>query len=486
MDLTSKGDKRKESKLIVTVDPTLMPPPYLNPYLRLFIYIAYILTSGCIYWGWNGLQMILYKGGAFEDLCVGAEGVTKKIIEGAEFIDCPARAGGINNLYTLAYATHFICSFVGGRILDQFGPRVCFLVGHAFTATAWVMVFCLTKYGNVLRAAFVIIGLFCEACYIPLLSVSMYFPNGNSTVMAVMGSCRSLSYLIPSLLAWIYYIDGVEQSMIAVIGVCYVLLTNVVCFVSGAFIVPKVLPIAPSDAAIEDNKEAYSTVNLDDAVVESATAKTTVLTNLKAAFKSKQLVEFIVLTCSACFFMPSIEFVNKSQGNLLVASGKGGDATHVFRYFNVLTFVPAPFLGLFMDKVGPAIVMNILHLCAVLYYVCVGFDIYAMKIAACCCFVMAGSLCVSTTYCYVNKRFPKQHFGTLVSIIFAFAGSAALTNIPIYNYGLTLTSAVPEQQFRPISYLFLTYMCIAYVCSAYLVYLSNFRGKKPVTQQGES
>ncbi|CDR98038.1 hypothetical protein BBBOND_0405220 [Babesia bigemina] len=478
--LNNEGGSGRKCRF-ATVDPADMPAPHINPFFRLFIYIYYILSSGCIYWGWNGIQEILYKAGAFEELCNGSTEVTQKVLYNAQYIDCPARAGGINNLYTLAYSTHFICSFFSGWLLDRFGPRICFLVGHFFSAAAWLLIFCFPTNGRLLQVAFVLVGLFCEACYIPMLSVSKYFPNGSSTVIAIMGSCRSLSYFVPTLLAWIYHLGNVEKKMLFAIGIGYLLVANVLCFVSGLFVIPKVIPVAPSEknARTETGSTPACEVVTDSAVAESEDKKSlSVMDRIKNGLKSPFLLEFVILGFSVCFFMPSIEFINKSQGNLLVASGHGGDATGIFKYINIATFVPAPFLGAVMDKVGPAIVMNFLHSCTVLYYACAAFDIYAMKIAACCCYLLAGSLCVSTVYCYVNTRFPSQYFGTLVTIIFGVAGLVSLINIPLYNWGLTLKAEIPEQSFRPLAYVFMGYMGLACTLSATLVYISVIHPKR--------
>ncbi|ORM41230.1 uncharacterized protein BXIN_0861 [Babesia sp. Xinjiang] len=482
MTSDATGEIRKPKRFAFeTVDPKLMPAPHINPFLRLLIYIYYILSSGCIYWGWNGFQEILYKAGAFEEYCENVSERTAKVLYGVAYTDCPARAGGINNLYTIAYSTHFIFSFLGGWFLDKFGPRVCFLVGQIFSITAWALVFCFPKNGALLRLAFVLVGLCCEACYIPMLSVSKYFPKGSSTVIAIMGSCRSLSFFVPTLLSWIYHSQGVTEDMLYLIGLSYLLISNVFCLVSGAFIIPKVIPVSPSEQEAVNKRarelEIRDKYESTHAECENR-SKYKFIETIKHGIRSPLAMEFFVLGLSVCLFMPSIEFINKSQGDLLVASGDGGDATGIFKYFNVLTFLPGPLLGAMMDKVGPAIVMNFLHACALLYYACTSFDIYAMKIAACCFYLLAGSLCISTVYCYVNTRFPAQYFGILVTVIFGAAGLMALLNIPLYNWGLTLKADVVQQRFRPLSFVFMGYMATACLLSATLIYLSVIRPKR--------
>ncbi|GIX65147.1 major facilitator superfamily MFS-1 protein [Babesia caballi] len=460
MASTSTNEQSCAKRLkIDTVDPKLLPPPHINVYLRLGIYLYYIFSSGCIYWGWNGLQEILYKAGAFEDYCVAENASPPRSLYGVDYVDCPDRAGGINNLYTLAYATHFICSFFSGWLLDKFGPRVCFMVGHVFSIVAWALVFCLPRNGIVLRVSFVLIGLFCEACYIPLLSMSKYFPKGASTIIAVMGSMRSVSYFVPTLLSWIYHTPAIAKESLWIIGLCYLLIANVLCLASGFFIVPKDTPISPSDKGAitptESEIKSAGESEPESVVAPAGTEKGSIVDTIRGGFRSPLLVEFIILCLSVCLFMPSIEFINKSQADLLIASGDGGDATGVFKYVNILTFVPGPFLGAVMDKIGPAIVMNFLHTCALLYYVCASIDVYAMKIAACGCYLFAGSLCISTVYCYINTRFPAQYFGVLVTVIFGLAGLVTLANIPIYNWGLTLVAEIREQRFRPLTFLFM-------------------------------
>ncbi|EKX72698.1 conserved hypothetical protein [Theileria equi strain WA] len=454
----------------------------VNRFLVLATYLFMIFLTGCVYWGWNGMQKLLYKAGAFEDLCFEATDVSSISVGNVQYLDCGARKSNINNLYTIAYSTHFISSVFVGLVLDKIGPKYCYITGQFINFIVWIFISTFPKQPIVLYTGFFLMGLTAESIYMPLITVSYYFPENRSFIISCLGSTRSVSFVIPTILAAIFKLDYFKPDSLYIIGVSYALVGNLLCLVLGIFIIQA--PMHVNNGAIERNTENARSMDAD-AMCEKRGGMAKMVERARQLYRHPQCMEYILALICICLFLSSVEFVNKSQRELLTTSD-GGTVVEIFQYFNILTFLPAPLLGLLMDKFGPAVVLVILHSCCALYYFCVTFDVYTVKLAACFFYLISGSVCVSSMYCYISTRFPAEHFGVLIGVLFVFAGLVTLTNIPLYNLGSQYLKHLAPYNFRPIALILMTYMIVCVCLSSILVYISKKNPVQVYTKKSET
>ncbi|EKX72645.1 conserved hypothetical protein [Theileria equi strain WA] len=466
-------------------DVKSFPGPYINPWLRLTIYLVMIFLTGCIYIGWNGIQELLYKAGSFEHLCEGATDISYISIGEAKYIDCGARKSGINNLYTIAFSTHFISSIISGIVLDNIGPKYCYVVGQFINIIVWIFISTFPKQPIVLYGGFFLIGLTAESIYMPLITVSYYFPENRLFIISCLGSTRSLSFVIPTILAAIFRLDYFKPDSLYIIGITYVILGNFFCLVVGACTIQRYFFIDESPAEPETPESARSVDESVNAVTNQGNGFSRIVKRAKQLYKHPQCLEYVLVTACISIFLTSMEFVNKSQREMLVTSD-GGSVVGLFKYVNILTFLPAPLLGLLMDKFGPAVVFVLLHACCSSYYFCVAFDTYTMKLVACFFYFIAGSLFISSNYCYINRRFYAKNFGVLTGIPFVFAGLVTLTNIPLYNLGTQKLKHLAPYNFRPIALILMTYMIVCAFLSCILVHISKTNPVQVYTKKSKS
>ncbi|UKJ88797.2 major facilitator superfamily MFS-1 protein [Theileria orientalis] len=469
-----------------TEDVKKFSGPYVNSYLRLIAYAMITVLTGCVYWGWNGIQEMLYKAGSFEHLCQGQMDISYTYIGDNPYIDCGLRKSNINNLYTLTFTTHFVFFLFGGLLLDFLGPKIVFIGSQAINFLSWMLICAMPKNEWALAASFFMIGATTETIYTPLLTVSHYFPNNRSFVISILGSMRSISFVVPTVLGLIFRSKSFAPNSLYVIGLIYGFCGNVLCGIAGGYLLQWKFtsPKEPEqtrnsvDLMLPDDVEQEELNSIE--LIERMAPKTEnrfkkamkkMSSRVSAGLKHKQLLEFIIVTLNASLFMTGIGFVNKSQREIFENS-IGETVVDIYKYFNILSFVPAPFLGLVMDRFGPAVVMAILNVSGFIFYMLVSFNSYATKLIACFFYVIAASLCLSSIYCYINTRFDKKHFGSHLGIILSLVGMLSLTNNPLYDFAVIKLSHLRPFNLRPVTLGLMGYMVFCSIMSFALIYIS--------------
>eukprot|EP00375_Theileria_parva_P000901 XP_763571.1 hypothetical protein [Theileria parva strain Muguga] len=415
--------------------------PTPKPVQKLITYIFMILLTGCTYWGWSGIQEILYKAGSYEHLCENVLEKSVMIIGGKEYTDCGPRKSGINNLFTIAFSSHFISSVFIGAILDNLGSKYVYIIGQALNFIAWVFIGALPKVHCVLVTAFFIIGITAEAIYMPLLSLSYSFESKRSAVIGLMGCARTVSYLVPSLMSMIYQIDFFKPQYLYIICTVYAIVGNLGCLMVGFLMVD-----GTYDNPLEepDEEEEILEIKIDSSKNLPLIDKAKKF--FEKALTRAQLKEYGCLAFSNSIFLTAIGFVNKANREMLITSNKK-TAVEIFKYLNVLSFIPGPILGKLADTYGADKILWTIQCFGLGYYVFTGMDFFISKICACVCYFVSSSLCVSINYYYINQRFPRKYFGVLVGFIFFIAGLTNLFNIPLYNLGSKTWEHIPPYNF---------------------------------------
>ncbi|UKK01179.2 major facilitator superfamily MFS-1 protein [Theileria orientalis] len=466
MGTKSNAVERKSSSLIP-----------IKPWQKLVAYLFMIFATGCTYWGWNGIQELLYKAGSFEEMCKNQVDSSFIEIAGKKYIDCGNRKSGINNLYSIAYSAHFITSIFTGYLVDYVGPKYCYIGGQVVNFIVWVIIGFFPKSYWALRICFFIIGVSAESLYMPLLSVSYKFENKRSFVISFMGSARSLSFLIPTLMSLVYQMEAFKPESLYMVCLGYAIIAHIGCFIIGFLIVDKRFDnTEEAKTASEDSNAenvSFEALNNEAKPQRKLLSKFKGLKGkIKKGLKHPQLFEYIGVIVCCSIFLTSIGFVNQSHREMLVTSDKQS-AVHVYKYINVLSFVPAPMFGKLIDLFGAGLVLLILHSCCFMYYFCVSFDVFAMKVIACVFFFFSVSLCISSTYCYINQRFPRKSFGILVGFAFLIAGLTNLTNIALYDLGSKKWEYLYPFNFRRLAYILMAYMILCIISSSSLYMFSR-------------
>ncbi|UVC49684.1 hypothetical protein MACK_003794 [Theileria orientalis] len=232
-----KNDGSTKKWVLKIKDSREFSPPYIHPVIRFLIYTYIVLLTGNVFMGWTGFQELLYRAGSFEELCdISTSEFTT--IRTHSIIDCSARKAAMNQLYTIAFSANFMFSFFSGAVLKIFCHKITFLFGHMVNFLCWFVMGLFPRNGTLLRIIMVIIGLTTETTYLPLTTVSLYFPEDKSLILCILGSIRTLSFFMPTILSYIYLSPGVKREQFHLVAITFGFIAYLGSFVIGIFIVP--------------------------------------------------------------------------------------------------------------------------------------------------------------------------------------------------------------------------------------------------------
>ncbi|KFG43507.1 transporter, major facilitator family protein [Toxoplasma gondii FOU] len=442
-------------------------PCGLNRYVLAFLFCIVVLMKGCTYWGWNGMQDMLYKSGAYSWECsVDSAGAGVIVIGDIEYPDCPGRKNMINNLYTATFSAHFISSAISGVLLDAAGPKICMLSAIAVEAAGWLLIGFSSESFQGYYAGGVFLGVAADPGYLPLLSMANLFPGNQSFIMAVLGSLRSISFAVPVVMSAIYQGDGFGENDFWKIVVFYVAVCLGLATCISLFTVPmhvfkpqsELVQEAASDEKQDDDSPKRRTSytgpmlpagadvaselkemchDLSEEVpgrpheAESAGSKTpeTAAGSFVSTLKSK---EFLLIVPCFVIALLRAEFYTKSNKEQLQVSTTS-NVYQMFSVLNIMSFLPGPVFGKMADKFGILPVITILNGCGILLYIFVMPNVIACKAISTVIYFIYCSFVLSNLYCYVAINFPSEYFGKLTGLASLIGGVFSLTSIGWYK-----------------------------------------------------
>ncbi|UKJ88800.2 hypothetical protein MACJ_002046 [Theileria orientalis] len=506
-------------------------PPYIHPVIRLLIYSYIVVLTGNAFMGWTGFQELLYKAGSFEDLCdTATSGFTT--IGTYRTIDCSARKAAMNQLYTIAFSVNFMFSLFSGGVLKIFGHKITFLFGHMANFLSWITMGLFPRNGTLLRIIMVIMGLASEATYLPLTTVSLYFPEDKSLILSILGSFRTVSFFMTTILSYIYLSPRVKKEHFYVVIIIFAFIAYFGSFVIGIFIVPwnffkphatgnsfvnhsntmdcsskiesccgisdeenfrttfiDVNDMRPSTSpnSSTSNNCYQGTANNDTTIISSNTSSNTSsiigsktqseIAIQKESFKSQTLcsrlrklpedfeklvkspntLQTILFTVAASLNVASVEFMNKAQRELFTTT-TGETVVQVFKYVQVVTFIPGLILGYFADRYGTAEIMTFMQTFLLGSYLMLTVDKYSYMLVGCLLYLFGGSMYLSVIYFFIYETIAPENVGIALGFIMMFSGTAILCNIPLYNYALKMYE---RGLFSKISWVLSGYMAVS-------------------------
>lgn len=451
----------------------------LNRYLLLVCFLTIAFIKGSTYWGWTGMQEMLYKAGAFSWKCQEPYTTFQKIGD-TEYPDCPSRKSAINGLYTAALASHLIFSFPAGIMLDWLGPKATLALGICVDACGWCLLAASSKSFQAYYPATILIGIAADLGYLPLLCVANIFPGYESTVMGITGSVRSLSHAIPVILATAYQTLSTSDASLWKVLLIYVCVGLGTSLVICLFFVPcrafegvndrrlhhqqdtvsevrrRVLQSARleglmtsvnNSCSIDDNDKNHGPLHLTPKELEAIENSFNEVEKREPDVSLWEVltdVRFLLLIPVFAINLIRSEFFTKSNKEQLVAAD-GRNVYTLFTTLNVLAFIPAPAMGFCVDWFGTTVVFLILNLAGILMFAFVMSDKYILKVCACVCYWLYTSFVLTSIYCYVKQKFPNKRFGTISGVTCMVGGAFSLTSIGWYKLSAeTLTSWTPK------------------------------------------
>ncbi|KAL8270620.1 hypothetical protein Esti_005441 [Eimeria stiedai] len=325
----------------------------LNRYALLALYLIVVLLRGCTYWGWNGIQEMLYKSGAYLWECNDQSVVTELRIGNEKYVDCPVRKQLLGGIFTTALGSNMLSSFLAGVALDALGPKITLFIGILMDVVGWTLLGVSGEKFQAYYAAAFCIGVSADPGYLPLLSISKLFPKNSSFVISVMGSLRSISFSVPVIMSAIYQSAAYGPNDLWKMCIGYVGVGQGISLLVCLFFVPMKSFTTPVE---EVEPEADETVKR-----QTFSSSSSRVQDKRSFWRLIVDPKFLLLVPIFCCALVRSDYYAKSNKEQLVEISSGKDLHQMFAIFNILSFIPGPVFGRITDVYGIVVVLFILN-----------------------------------------------------------------------------------------------------------------------------
>lgn len=396
----------------------------LNKYALLALYLLVVLLRGCTYWGWNGIQEMLYKSEAYLWECNDPEAITQLRIGSQTYADCPRRKQLLGGIFTTALGSNLLSSFFAGVALDALGPKITLLIGILMDIIGWTLLGFSGQNFQAYYAAAFCIGVSADPGYLPLISINKLFPKNSSFVISIMGSLRSVSFAIPVIMSAIFQSSSFGKDDLWRMCIGYVGVGQGISLMVCLLFVPMV-----SFSKAEPEVEADEAGSKDLALSASSSS----LRDSRSFWRLIMDPKFLLLLPIFCAALVRSDYYAKSNKEQLVEISSGRDLQQMFGIFNILSFLPGPMFGRMVDAYGIIVVLLILNTSGVCMFIFLMFGSLACKGISIVFFFIYTSFVLSNVYCFISIHFPEHAFGKLTGLTSATGGVFVLLSILWYK-----------------------------------------------------
>lgn len=391
----STGRAQKKSQVTFTgVEATrAVPTSRLNRYLVVTLYCVALVLCGPLLNNWAPLRKMFVARGAYAEACSPDDSLDP--LDGT----CIAQQNLLARLPVVAQSLQFAFAIVGGFCKDWLGSRVTALVGFSSQTFAFLSLALANKNFDGYLVGFVFFGIASEPMALGLIDACNLFPGHEGTVIASMGTARSISFFCSNVLEAIYAAGlSYEASWLIFAGIAFVV-TIVV-----AFVVPP-RGYSPVGSAPPKFRECC-----DRAMWREAANPTYLLF----------VVYFTTVVLRMGFFSAS-------------SDRQIPNALDFFGVMVPLSFIPCPLFGYLADKVGHWFVVHVINGCMIgMYAATLLTSVWSEYLAVFFSFLVY-SFQSSQAYCVIAKTVPDFMVGRLLGLCFFVAGILGLTNTAIFE-----------------------------------------------------
>ncbi|CXI32183.1 transporter, putative [Plasmodium berghei] len=463
----------------------------INRWIVLVIYSIVASIGTFVHGGFSGWQPIIYKSGAFIELCKEGDVIESfRVDENNVYDTCGNRDAAVNNLFTISFFVHFFLSSISGYVLDTFGERICFLWGQSILALGFILL-SIIKHSYAWYVFFMCLGISADLSFIPLLKLSKYFNKKESLIFGILGSARSTGFGIGSFLKIaFFYTFNFKNNEFYILCIFYLLTCSLFSFMVGLFIVPKkynkiskIGSEIATGSSHTDKKPKVDMINDIDKIEMgnktntnlSSTNKDSLFEKIKILWSHKKKWEYLITTFICSTSMIKFDYFMKTNRSIFIWNNN--DLTTIFSIATILSFIPTPLFGYLAGKFGSVYSIITNNTFGSLAYFLILFDSVYCRMASIFLFFLYISFLFSCFYCYIDEKYSKEHFGKLCGIMFAVSALflflnfylTYLTNVVYINMG--------EKKYFPVVYGLNVLGVIALLSCIYLK-VSEIREKK--------
>ncbi|KAH0478411.1 MAG: uncharacterized protein KVP18_002550 [Porospora cf. gigantea A] len=373
----------------------------LNRFVVLGIYSFALVVAGPLLNNWAPLRAVLVANGAYAESCDPDDPTDP---DGT----CTIQQNLLARLPVTGQSLQFAFAVVGGLFKDRLGSRVAAIVGFSTQAFAFLTIALASESFDGYFLGFVFLGAASEPLAMSLMDVANRFPGYEATVIAMLGTSRSLSFWVANLLQ-LLFTSG-----------CTFMLSWMIFFFIIVIVAIGTVFVIPAEGYKPQNADMDATAeerpqNLLERIVDK---------RMWGPLTHPTYVLFVLYFTTVVFRMG---FFSASSDTQIP------DALQFYGLAVPFSFLPCPLFGLMADKLGHWFMIHIVNFCMLGMFICLLGDTEWSQYVAVVLNVFSISFQSSQAYTIIVKTVPDAFVGRLLGLCFLTAGLLSLFNSVIYN-----------------------------------------------------
>lgn len=451
-----KMEKGDETELL----PISYSYDYPNYYRWLIVTFFSIMSVliGPTFFNWPPLFDIFSKANAYSHLCKPTDPTFELRSRGE--IYCLNKNLAISSMFPVTVTTMFAFDLVAGMLLDCVGSKITCLAGILCQCLGWVIIGVSGRSFNGYLFGLVLQAAGADPSFFGLLSVANLFPGWESTIIAVLGSARSLSYANCLIMQAVLKSGSITLPYVAFAWAIIVLACGVLTF----FFVPfQSFPKLPIGSKLErdenqDGKTKYSEVLTRKPQVNFKVFKK------EAKDQFKGFLQYgLTLNYALFCILPAIAMLRNSYYSVSFAQHLP-NTIQLYSLLNPLSFIPCPLVGIFSDRVSTTLTILGLAVFGAISMFLVMFRGIAFEYLSLFLNFIFISFCISQFYCYISYIYPQKEMGKLIGVALLIGGLVSLAATPMFDF------ATKARQFFTMDLIIVCLELVAIVVCLYLYF----------------
>ena len=384
-----------------------------NKWVRLIIWAGAVLLTACPYYGWQHLSLLMYEDGAYAWLCSPEEIAEQAAANLANGVDssflCADQFNAVGSLYTYASSAEFVGGLFAGVLFDNFGPRLCGIIGEVLFFCGYAMLIWSSKSVQMYIPGAIIVGLCANFVAFPMFILAEVWPARKQLILASVLAVQAAATAIMPLM---YVINHAANWSLSTSMLIYLL-------VCAPFAVFYILSLPRNRIHM---KQEIAIANDEEYIPEDAKAKS----GWTGFLRCLVTVEWIGILL---WYVVQIMIYNAYNVNLRSFAGEA--VANYLGWIMPVQAICVIVFGWINDKVATLWLCGTLSVLNIIF-MALGFaNNDGVHYLSATLYAISNAYIYTTKYTYVSEIFSPEHFGKLSGAVGFAAGILQLFNILI-------------------------------------------------------
>lgn len=409
----NKGSRDEESisssySSVEDVAPiTQTPIPLgLNKYVLLLCGCFIAFMVGPVIMNWSEVASFMRKDGIYVWVC--DESDEQRMMD-LDTNTCSYRESILGDIGIFAQACFFIGAFVGGCLMDQFGPKFVAILGSLGYSVSYLLLGIGSRRVKTYYAFGIVQGLSIELCFYSVCTIPNLFPKHRGLALSILAIARSLSMLIATFLDYVRT-SHYDSNKIGFTFCCISL--AVLLFV--VFLTPH---------------RPFKIVNEQGEILHRPVESKRIEYKIWEYTIGQPFYMIWTLGYALLFARTQFHIISMAEGLQNVR------VRYAFGYLVAASCALCPLIGYCIDLVGSIPIIFVLNLLGTASFICLFFDQFIVaQWFSVVLLTVVLSFMGAQNYALIQEYYVERYVGKLCGLVTCIGGLFSLTNMGMSHW----------------------------------------------------